>query len=58
MDVRVKPGAFAPSLPTEPDVKISLIRFLRIHKLYARALPDRSHSVWRITLLPNCLRNS
>lgn len=38
--------------PTDPDVKISLIRFLRMHKLYARALPDSSHPVWRITCCP------
>ena len=32
--VRVKPEAFVPSLPTDPDVKLALIRFFGIARLH------------------------
>ncbi len=36
--VRVKPGARAPSLPADPDVKVSLIRFLGVARFHTTGL--------------------
>src|SRR5207302_10109997 len=41
------PGA----LPTDPDVKVSLLRCLGSPQACAHGSPNRRHPVWRITLL-------